>query len=83
MSDEISHDQLIADMGAIGIPDAANIATKDELKKHTHSEVSLKVKVNTQVLIFENGILTKVSKEGESPVLDGLETETVGPAELR
>ncbi len=58
MADEIPHDQLIADLAAIGMPEAANIATTD----HKHSKVSEKIKTEAGVLVFENGILVKIDK---------------------
>jgi len=58
MSDEVPHDQLKHDLNVIGVPAPENIETKD----HVHSKISVKVKTDAGILIFENGILVKIDK---------------------
>lgn len=58
MSDEVPHDQLKHDLNVIGVPSPENIETKG----HVHSKISVKVKTEAGILVFENGILVKVDK---------------------
>jgi hypothetical protein len=57
MSDVNPHDQLKADLSNIGYPDASNV----EVKTHIHSKVSIKVKTESGILVFKNGILVEIN----------------------